>query len=93
MTATVLDHQPMTIIKLSGPLIREFGRSTDASSTPGPHRKHSAPCAIPLPGFKGSHSTPAEQGACASPSSATARTSARTISAPAARVKFGLFQC
>ncbi|EMH0368526.1 TPA: tail assembly protein [Pseudomonas aeruginosa] len=52
MTATVLDHQPMTIIKLSGPLIREFGREHRRFLDTGTTQEAFSALRNTLPGFK-----------------------------------------
>ncbi|MBA5115478.1 tail assembly protein [Pseudomonas aeruginosa] len=52
MTATALDHQPITIIKLSGPLIRDFGREHRRFLDTGTVQEAFSALRNTLPGFK-----------------------------------------
>ncbi|HCE6461261.1 TPA: tail assembly protein [Pseudomonas aeruginosa] len=52
MTATALDHKPITIIKLSGPLIRDFGREHRRFLDTGTVQEAFSALRNTLPGFK-----------------------------------------
>lgn len=51
MSASALDYQPMTIIKLSGPLIREFGREHRRQLDTGSVQEAFSALRNTLPGF------------------------------------------